>query len=269
MTHVLRAFSAFMRVGIGTMIQYRGEILLWAIWGLVNPAVLYALWSAAAQTHENGEVAGYGRGEFAAYFFMMMIVGHMTTAWDTYEMGSLVRSGTMSPKLLRPVLPIWEALASNLSYKLVTLVFVVPMWILFALIVRPTFDGNAWQVALGVVSVLLAGAANFVLGYCVALIAFWSPKLDATGEVFFGVGMFFGGRFSPLAALPPILGSIATLLPFRWMFAFPADLTIGKIDSMSEALAGLAMQCAWLGMGIVGFRLLWRAAVKRYTAVSG
>ena len=81
--------------------------------------------------------------------------------------------------------------------------------------------------------------------------------------------MFFGGRFSPLAALPPILGSIATLLPFRWMFAFPADLTIGKIESMSEALTGLAMQTAWLALGILGFRLIWRAAVKRYTAVSG
>jgi len=268
-THVLRAFGAFLRVGIGTMIQYRGEILLWAIWGLVNPAVLYALWSAAAQTHENGEVAGYGRGEFAAYFFMMMIVGHMTTAWDTYEMGYLIRSGTMSPKLLRPVLPIWEALASNLAYKLVTLVFVVPMWILFALIVRPAFHGAPWQVALGVVSVLLAGAMNFVIGYCVALIAFWSPKLDATGEVFFGVGMFFGGRFSPLAALPPLLGSIASLLPFRWMFAFPADLTIGRINHPYEAFAGLAMQTAWLVIGIVAFRLIWRSAVKRYTAVSG
>jgi len=269
MTHVLRAFWAFLRTGIGTMLQYRGEILLWAIWGLVNPSVLYCVWSTVTKNQSSGLVAGYGRGEFAAYYLVMMIVGHITTAWDTYELGYFIRSGQMSGRLLRPILPIWQSLAVNLSYKIVTLVFVGPMWLIFALLVNPTFHVAWWHLVLGTVSILLAGAINFVIGYAVALIAFWSPKLDATGEVYFGVGMFFGGRFAPLAALPPVLGSIAAVLPFRWMFAFPTELTIGRIQSPTEALTGLAIQVVWLALGILVFRLTWIAAVKRYTAVSG
>ncbi len=136
MRAVVAAMPAYLRLSLASMFQYRGEIVLWAIWGLVNPAVSYALWSAAAESNADGTIAGFGRGEFAAYFFAMMIVGHLTQAWDTYEVGHLVRSGEMSPKLLRPILPIWEALAGNLSYKITTLAFVVPMWCLFAWLVK-------------------------------------------------------------------------------------------------------------------------------------
>jgi ABC-2 type transport system permease protein len=200
---------------------------------------------------------------------MIMIVGHVTTAWDTYELGFYIRSGRMSAKLLRPVLPMWESLATNMSYKITTLAFVVPMWCLFAWIVKPTFNTNLWQLILGSIAIVLASALNFVIGYVVALIAFWTPKLDAIGEVYFGVGMFFGGRFAPLDALPSQLRSIADILPFRWIFGFPTELTMGRVTDVSVAISGIAWQCVWLAAGILAFRIFWAAAVKRYTAVSG
>lgn len=269
MIAVSRAFLAFLRVSINLMLQYRGEIILWAIWGLVNPAVLYALWSAAAESKPDGHVAGYDVGQFAAYFLVIMVVGHLTTAWDTYEIGYLVRSGRMSSKLLRPILPIWEALGANLAYKIATFAFVIPMWLLFAWIVQPDFRTTWWQAGLGIIAVLNAAILNFALGYVVALIAFWSPKLDATGEVYFGVGMYFGGRLAPLAALPGAAVWIADRLPFKWMFDYPAQLLIGRIAAPADALRGLAAQLAWLLAAGVMFRFLWRAAVRRYTAVSG
>ena len=254
------------------MLQYRGEIVLWAVWGLVYPAVSYAMWSAATESRPGGTIAGFDRGDFAAYFFVIMIVGHLTAAWDTYEMGHLIRSGEMSPKLLRPILPIWEALSSNLAYKITTLVFLVPAWSLFAWLVAPTFHTTGWQLGLGVIAVVLAGILNFMLNYAVALIAFWTPKLDATGELYFGAGLVWGGRFAPLAAfdaLPSFMRGIADILPFRWMFAFPTELLMGRIAEPGAALRGLGMQLIWLAAAVLAFRLTWTAAVRRYTAVSG
>lgn len=275
----LRAFLAYLRAGVALMLQYRGEILLWAIWGLVNPAVLYAMWSAAAESNPDGAVAGFSRGDLAAYYFMIMIVGHLTTAWDAYEMGYFIRSGKLSPLLLRPVLPIWQAMAGNLSYKLATLAFVVPMWGVFAWVIKPTFHAEPWQLALGAIAVVFAGVLNFLLGYVVSLIAFWAVKLDAVGEVYFGLGMFLGGRFAMLEALPPSIRYVAEVLPFRWMYAFPTQLLTGRgyqpagagvaEIGVAEALAGLGVQLAWIIFVIAAFRVLWTAAVKRYTAVSG
>lgn len=269
MKTILRAFFAFLRATTGVMLQYRGEILLWAVWGIINPAVLYAMWSAAAESRFDQTLAGFDRGEFAAYYFLIMIIGHVTTAWDAYEMGYFIRTGALSPKLLRPILPIWEAVAQNLAYKIVTLAFVAPAWLLFFWWVRPTFNVAAWQLATGMIALVLAGALNFLLGYVIALVAFWSPKLDAVGEAYFGIAMIFGGRFCPLAALPAVLYQIAWIMPFRWMYSFPAELLMGRVSTMSDAWSGIGAQLAWLAGIIVAFRIGWSAAVKRYTAVSG
>lgn len=266
---IARSFLAFLRAAIGVMVQYRGEIFLWAVWGLINPTVLYLMWSAAAESNADQTLAGFDRGQFAAYYLCIMIIGHFTTAWDAYELGYFIRSGALSPKLLRPVLPIWDSLAQNLAYKIVTLAFVAPAWAVFFFFVRPTFEAAPWQVLLGIVAVMMAGALNYLLGYVVALVAFWSPKLDAVGETYFGIAMIFGGRFAPLATMPSILYDIAWVLPFRWMFAFPAELLMGRITSLDAALSGIGIQFAWLAAAIILFRIGWSAAVKRYTAVSG
>lgn len=269
MRRLFRAFSALLRAAVAVMLQYRGEIFLWAVWGIINPAVLYAVWSAAASGQADGMIAGYDRGQLAAYYIAIMVVGHLATAWDAHELGYLIRSGQLSPKLLRPLLPLWEALATNLSYKIATFPIVLPLWLVFALIVQPEVDPTAWQIALGVVAGVLGSLINFFLGYLIALVAFWSPKLDAVGEVYFGVSVFFGGRFSPLAALPSVVLLPALYMPFRWIYAFPAELLIGKVADPSTALVGIGAQVAWLAGTAVAFRFAWQAAVRRYTAVSG
>lgn len=266
---VVRAFAAYLRANIALMLQYRGEILLWSIWGIINPAVLYAMWSTAAEGSTGGRIAGLDTGGFAAYYLSIMIVGHVTSAWDVYEMGYLVRSGQFSPMLLRPMLPIWRALAANVSYKITTLMYVIPMWGVFAIWVRPSFETQPWQIGIGLVSVILGAALNYIMCYTVALIAFWATKLDAMGEIYFGLCMLMGGRIAPIHALPEPALSVAEYLPFRWMFAFPTELLIGQVTSWEAAVGGLKIQLIWFLVIVLLFRLLWDVAVKRYTAVSG
>lgn len=269
MKAVLRAFQAYVKTGVALMFQYRGEIILWSIWGLVNPAVLYLMMKAAAEGASDGRMAGRDPAQLAAYYFAIMVIGHLTAAWDTYEMSWMIRSGRMSALLLRPILPMWKSLADNLSYKIATMAFVLPMWLLFVWWVRPAFEAHAWQVALGVVAVLLAFILNYVACYLVALISFWATKLDAIGEIYFGLVMFMGGRLFPLEALPRLLRVCADVLPFRWMTAFPADLVIGHVVTLREALAGIAAQIGWLAAAILAFRFMWAAALRRHAAVGG
>lgn len=269
MNLAFRALAAHTRAHLAIMFQYRGEILLWSVWGIVNPAVLYVMWSSAAGSNPAHAIAGYDRGAFAAYYLMMMIVGHLTTAWDVYQMGHFVRTGVLSPQLLEPVLPMWRSVAENITYKIVTLMFTVPAWIVFTLFVSPQFKTSAWEVSAGLVATILGSVLAYLLGYTIAIVAFWAPKLDALGEVYFGLGMFLGGRFAPIPALPPAVASVAKVLPFRWMYEFPCELFVGGRLTPTEAGVGLLMQIGWLGVTLILFRVLWAAGLKRYTAVSG
>jgi len=266
MRTVLAVMPAFMRVSLATMFQYRAEIVLWAVWGVVYPAVALAMWGAAVAGTGGTDIKGFAPSDFAAYFLLTMVIGHLGTAWDVYEMGYMVRSGRMSTRLLRPLLPIWSSVADNVAYKLLTLTILIPVWMIVVWVTRPTFNIGWAQLVYGLPAVLLASVLSYLWGYILALVAFWTTKTEGVGEVWFGMSLFFGGRLAPLTIMPPILQWIAAFLPAKWIVWFPAAALMGRL-SIPEMTWGLLMQAFWLVGGLVVFRFTWRAAVKRYTAV--
>ena len=64
----LIALSAYMRTSIATMIQYRGEIILWAVWGVIYPAVAMAMWAAAVKGSTSGDIKRHGSARFRSLF---------------------------------------------------------------------------------------------------------------------------------------------------------------------------------------------------------
>jgi len=195
-----------------------------------------------------------------------MIVGHVATAWDVYEMGWLVRSGEMSPKLLRPLLPIWESMTGNIAYKTLTLVLLIPIWLVVAWFNAPRFGASTGQLLLGCVASLLGAAIAFLWGYIAALASFWVTKMDSVSETWFAASLFLGGRIAPLDVLPAPLQWLAAILPFKWALGFPSEALIGR-HSIGQLAVGVICQVAWLAGGVIAFRFAWRAAIKRYSAV--
>lgn len=267
MIRLLRAGAALWRVSVAEMLQYRGELALWAIWGIVYPLVALAMWNAAIVGGQGAEtIHGFGPREFAAYFLMTMIAGHFVTAWDTYEMGYLVRSGALSPQLLRPLLPIWRSVCDNVAYKVVTLIILVPCWLLVAWFTQPRIQVGPAQLAAGTLALGLGAAISYLWGYNLALVAFWSTRTDALAECWFGASLILGGRLAPLDLLPTPLQFLANVMPIKWAIWFPAEVLMGRISG-STLLSGLLWQAGWILAAVVVFQFLWRAGLKRYSAV--
>ena len=57
-------------------------------------------------------------------------------------------------------------------------------------------------------------------------------------------------------------------LPFRYMIGFPVEVLTGQL-STAEMWFGFAIQAGWLAVAMALFAILWRAGVKRYSAVGG
>ena len=267
MSAVASAMPAFLRISLSGMMQYRGEIVLWAIWGVVYPAVAMAMWGAAIAGSPDGQsIHGFGPRDFAAYFLLTMIVGHVCTAWDIYEMGHLVRSGAMSPRLLRPIMPVWQSVADNIAYKLLTLMILVPIWLAVAWVAHPHFATGWVHLVIGVLAILIAAALHFIWQYNLALLAFWLTRMDGVSEIWWGMNLFFGGRLAFLTHMPIPLQWIAAVLPFKWIIWFPAATLMGQLDRR-DMLIGLGWQLGWLVVGLIVFQLSWHRAVKRYSAV--
>ena len=271
MRYWLSVYRTNLQVSIAAMLQYRFTILIWAVWGFVGPLISLAVWTAATQAR-GGNItnaatgATFSRADFAAYFLVFMIVGHLTMSWDAFEFAQRVRDGSLSPKLLKPLHPIHSDVASNLAFKLTTSAMLFPIWILLFFLLKPTPPQSLSSFLLAIPAIVLAGIMRYVWQYSLAVIAFWTTRVEAINQLYFTLDSFLAGRIAPLALLNGTIGAIAYYSPFRGMGAFPVELVLGRVPA-DQILPGFVLQIVWLLIGIGVFRLLWARGIKQYSAV--
>ena len=56
------------------------------------------------------------------------------------------------------------------------------------------------------------------------------------------------------------------MLPFQWSFYFPIQTLVGDLSNQ-ELLEGLGMQLLWIVVLTALFLVVWRFAIRRYSAV--
>ena len=263
----LRRYGALIRNAWLVDIQYRASIVLWLVWGVTEPAIALGIWWAIAGA---GPVGGYGRADFARYFFAVMLINQLTIAWDSWYLDRWIREGDLNYRLARPLHPAHEAVAENIAYKARTASVILIVWILCATAwpaVRLAIDPG--RLALTALAVLLAAAMRFFISFTTGLLAFWTTRATAIMELHAGVSLFLAGRIAPLALLPSAVASVAGVLWFRGMLSFPVDLLTGAVQGGDAVLRGFASQVVWLGIWILAYRIAWTRGIRKYGAVGG
>jgi len=250
---------------LAAMFQYRASLLIWMIGHVLEPLVYLVVWSVVSNS-AGGSVGDYTTREFAAYFILLMLVSGVTYTWIMYEFEYRVRQGSLSFALLKPVHPIHSDIADNVSSKLITLPFLLLIAAVLALIFHPTLSLTPWAIAVFIPALLLAFAVRFLLEWTLALAAFWTTRVSAINQTYFVLMLFLSGQIAPLTLLPRPIQVVADIMPFRWMIGFPVELLLGRLTP-TEALMGLGAQAAWLVVGLVLLRVVWRAGLRVYSAV--
>lgn len=262
-----RTYAALIRNAWLVDFQYRAAIGLWMLWGVMEPAIALGIWWAIAGA---GPVAGFGRVDFARYFFALMLVNQLTIAWDSWYLDRWIREGELNFRLARPLDPVHEALADNAAYKARSGVVILGVWLVVAALwpaVRMPLDPGRWM--LTGIAVLLAALMRFFISFTTGLLAFWTTRATAIMELHGGVALFLAGRVAPLALLPPAVAAAAGVLWFRYMLAFPVDLLTGAVPTGRETVRGFAGQLLWLALWFAAYRLAWGRGLRRYGAVGG
>lgn len=245
--------------------QARSFFFLLAFGWMIPPLVTLFVWSAAA---DESEVAGFSRAGFAAYYLALILVNQFTYSTTNWTVGDVIREGKLSPQLLYPLSPLYHAVASEIAGKVVFMAFVVPMTALLALIFRPELTITLSGALSFVPALFLAWMLRFFWGYWLALLAFWATRADALLVVQDTLVFLLGGLVAPVALLPGALRTVAHILPFRYMVAFPVEVLTGQLSG-TDMLTGFAVQTLWLIVAVAFYRLIWVNGVKRYSAIGG
>ncbi|NJO81603.1 MAG: ABC transporter permease [Blastochloris sp.] len=253
------------KLAIISQFQYRMANYFYMIGMIAEPVIYLVVWSTIAAA-QGGEVGGYTPGAFAAYYIVWTLVRNMNIVFTPYGWEWRIRQGELSAALLRPVHPLHFDIAYFAGWKLVVIVLWLPLAALLALLFQPDLQPSWLEI--GVFSVAIWGAylIRTMFLWLLGLITFWTTRVSAIYELYFALELLLSGRLVPLSLMPPWVQNLANLLPFRYTFGFPIEALVGQLTT-PQLLFGLAMQLLWIVIGITLVSLVWRVAIRTYTAV--
>ncbi|MEV5966702.1 ABC-2 family transporter protein [Kribbella sp. NPDC051952] len=200
----------------------------------------------------------------ARYYVAIILVTLMTESFEQHTFSERIYDGTLSHELLRPQPVVIGVLGENLAIRAWLTLLGAPIVLLTGFSLHAGFDWRS--VVLSLPCVILAAALVFLWTFLLSLTAFWTDRVHAVvgfgGQLIF----LFGGTAAPINVLPDALRRIARVLPFYGMNGLPAEIAAGTRDGGSLAGA-LGYQLVWVVLLVVIVSAVWRAGVRRYTAV--
>jgi len=263
---MLQIYRRLWQVNWAEQWQYRANLLMYLLYWLVSPVVYLAVWTTVASSQ--GTVNGLSANDFITYYLTLLIVDTLTSDITIYILAYKIQDGTLAGELLKPIHPILtNTLVNNLAFKTLTLMVLIPVWLVLCLLFRPDYSAvTPLSLLLAIPAIALGFAIRFLLDATITCVAFWTTRVYALGEFFFAIVVLFAGQFVPLDLMPPFIQRIAQFLPFQLFIYFPIQLILGKLPA--EVIArDFAMGVVWFGIALALFQVTWRAGVKRFSAV--
>ena len=261
-----RIYKRLWQVNWAEQWQYRANLLMYLLYWLVSPVVYLAVWTSVANSQ--GSVSGLTANDFVTYYLTLLIVDTLTSDISIHILAYKIQDGTLSGDLLKPVHPILTStLVYNLAFKTLTLLVLIPIWLVLGLLVHPDFSAvTPISLLLAIPAILLGFGISFLLGATITCVAFWTTRVYSLAEFYWASVILFSGQFVPLELMPLFIQQIAQYLPFQLLKYFPIQLILGKLPP-EIILRDFAMGIFWFGLSLIIFRKVWRSGLKQFSAV--
>jgi len=263
---MLKIFRRLWQVNWTEQWQYRANLLMYLLYWLVSPIIYLAVWTSIANA--KGNVNGFTANDFITYYMTLLIVDQITSNIVIHTFGYKIQDGSLSGELIRPIHPmLTNALVNNIAFKALTIMGLIPVWIVLFFLFKPDFSQVALSGILVAAPVMILGFfISYLLSAAITALAFWTTRVYSIHEFYYALILLFSGQFVPLTLMPKLVQDIAQYLPFQLFIYFPIQVILGKL-SPAQITQGYVMAGIWLVVAFVFFHWIWRNGVKRYSAV--
>ncbi len=256
-----------MRLAVQQQFQYRTANYFWMLGMVAEPVIYLVVWTTIAD-QQGGSVQGLTAGYFAAYYIVWTLVRNMNIVFGAPFWEERIREGELNKDLLRPVLPLHYDIAFFAGWKVVVIVLWIPIAIGLSLVFDPVLDPRPLEVAVFAVAIWGAYLIRTMFQEALGMLCFWTTRGAAIFDLWMTTELLLSGRLVPLPLMPDWVQDVSRFLPFQWAFFFPIETLVGDLSD-EELLRGLGVQLLWTLIGLAIFRVAWKHAIKRYSAVGG
>ena len=255
------------RMAIASEFQYRTGHYFFLLGMIAEPVIYLVVWTTIAD-QQGGEVQGLSAGYFAAYYIVWTLVRNMNIVFGAPYWEYRIREGELNRDLLRPMLPLHWDIAWFAGWKVVMIVLWLPIAFGLSLVFDPTLSPRPAEIVTFAIAIWGAYLIRTMLQESLGMLCFWTTRGAAIFDLYMTVELLLSGRLVPLPLMPDWVQEISRFLPFQWAFYFPIESLVGDLSNQ-ELAQGLFVQLFWILVGLAIFRVAWRSAIKRYSAVGG
>jgi ABC-2 type transport system permease protein len=255
------------RTAIQAEFQYRTGHYFFMLGMVAEPVIYLVVWTTIAE-QQGGSVNGLTAGYFAAYYIVWTLVRNMNIVFGAPYWEFRIREGDLNRDLLRPVLPLHYDIAWFAGWKVVMIVLWIPIAIGLSLAFDPALHPRPAEIATFAAAIWGAYLVRTMLQESLGMLCLWTTRGAAIFDLYMMTELLLSGRLVPLPLMPDWVQDIARFLPFQWAFFFPIESLVGDLSN-EELVRGLGAQLLWILIGLAIFRVAWRFAIRRYSAVGG
>ena len=249
-----------LKVQYSNMMEYRIEIALWAISGII-PFFMLNIW-----TNNNlHESINFNNTMLSRYFVSAFFVRQFSVVWVVFSFEEDALLGKVSPYLIQPLNPFFRYLAQHIAEQITRLPFALIIVSFFFLFNPESFwIPNFFILILSFISIFLSFLIQFLIQSIIACFCFWTEKASSIERLLFIPTLFLSGLLAPVVSFPEYVKSWIYFTPFPYLIDFPANLLSGN---PTKNFAGIIMQIFWIFLLFPIFRKIWSKGTKRYTAM--
>ena len=249
-----------LKVQYSNMLEYRVEIALWAISGII-PFFMLNIW-----TNNNlNESINLSSIMLSRYFLSAFLVRQFSVVWVVFTFEEDALLGKISPYIIQPLNPFFRYLAQHIAEQLTRLPFAIIITLVFFLF----YPESIWLPNIGIfllscIATFLSFLIQFLIQSIIACLCFWTEKASSVERLLFIPTLFLSGLLAPVISFPDYVKSWIYITPFPYLIDFPANLLSGNNTNI---ISGLVMQILWIAVLFPLFKRTWLLGTRKYTAM--
>ena len=253
-------FGTLFKTQYANMLEYRAEIALWAISGVI-PFFMLNIWT------NNGlnESINMSNASLSRYFLSAFFVRQFSVVWVVFTFEEDALLGRVSPYLIQPLHPFIRYFAQHIAEQITRF----PFALLIATIFFIFNPGSLWipslaTILISIISTFFSFLIQFLMQSIIASFCFWTEKASSIEKLLFIPTLFLSGLLAPVTSFPYYVKSWIYLTPFPYLIDFPASILSGN---QSSIIAGLLIQLLWIILFFSIFKRVWKSGTKKFTAM--
>ena len=256
----INKISTLLKVQYSNMLEYRVEIALWAISGII-PFFMLNIWT----TNNLNESINLSNVMISRYFLSAFFIRQFSVVWVVFTFEEDALLGKISPYIIQPLNPFFRYFSQHIAEQITRLPFALIIAFFFFIfnpesILFPNFE----IFILSISSTFLSFLIQFLMQSIIACLCFWTEKASSIERLLFIPTLFLSGLLSPVISFPETIKSWVYFTPFPYLIDFPANLLSGNTTNI---IGGFSMQIFWIILFFPLFRKVWIEGTKKFTAM--